>query len=61
MQDIRQSIFDSSSGTIDSMSNPHVKDFDCLTFALPADIEQLTTDAGAYGIFSTLVVEARVS
>lgn len=50
MQEIRQSIFDSSSGTIDSTLKSHTQGFDWLTLALPADIEQLTTDAGVYGI-----------
>ncbi len=51
MQEIRQSIFESDSGTIDSMSKSHTQGFECLTLALPVDIEQLTTDAGAYGTF----------
>ncbi len=50
MQVIRQAIFESPNGTIDSASICHPSNGCGWNLRRVADIEQLTTDAGAYGM-----------
>ncbi len=51
MQSIRQTIFNSPNGTIDGMSTHLTSEYRCgiSLYATCVDIEELTTDAGAYG------------